>query len=167
MAGQIKWEGIVDSARNAELAAKRKRGKAFPLALRAGQVSALFFAFPEAISHAANRLDQVHVPELPAQRFDVNVDGPFQNDSAVADGGVHQLMPRESAARLAKQALQQPEFRRRQLQLAPAHGDTVPRPVDVNVKMFDHVRRFAPASKRRWIALMRCSSTLMLNGLVT
>jgi len=74
----------------------------------------------------------------------MNVDGPLQHNSPVADGGVHELMAREGTARLTDETFQQAEFRRRQVQLAALHVSPMPHPVDANAEMFadiDPVRR--------------------------
>jgi len=60
----------------------------------------------------------------------------------VADGGVHQLVPREGPAGLPQQALQQAKLRRRQFQLAAVGVGAVAHAVDAHVEMFDEVERF-------------------------
>ena len=75
---------------------------------------------------------------------------------------------REGPARLAQQALQQAELGRRQVQLLPVDGGPVADAVDAHAEVLDHVAGSSvPLSTRRCSALMRCSSTLTLNGLVT
>src|SRR5205807_1946908 len=62
--------------------------------------AALVGVFAEAVADAADRLDQFRVAEFAPQRLDVNVDRPLQHDRPLADGRVHQLVPREGPARL-------------------------------------------------------------------
>ena len=93
-------------ARDRKLAAARERRK---------QQRGL--SIPEPVAHAANRLDQVHVAELPPQRFDMHVDRPLQHNGPFADRRVHQLSPRKGSAWLAQQAFQQAKLGRRQVQL--------------------------------------------------
>ncbi len=90
--------------------AAQARDPAAPLLARRAQFL-LRRAFTEAVSDAANGLDEIGVAELAAERLDVYVDGAFQNDGPVANGGVHELMARERASRLAEQAFQQAELR--------------------------------------------------------
>src|SRR5947209_3265252 len=76
----------------------------------------------EPIADAADRLDEVSRPELAAQGLDVDIDRAVQDDGPLADGRVHQLCPREGAARLTEQALQQAELRRRQVEFSALDG---------------------------------------------
>ena len=47
----------------------------------------------EAIADAADGFDAVgRIAELAAQGLDVHVDGALQDDGAVADGGVHEVV---------------------------------------------------------------------------
>ena len=76
--------------------------------------------------------------------------------------------PREGPARLAQQALQQAKLGRRQVQLLAVDVGPVPHAVDAHAQVLDHVgRRRRRRRARRCSALIRCSSTLTLNGLVT
>src|SRR5262249_5811989 len=72
------------------------------------------FVWAETIADAAHSLDALAgVAQFAAKRFDVHVDGSFQNDG-VADRGVHEIMSCEGPARLLHQGFQETELRRRQ-----------------------------------------------------
>src|SRR3954471_8564828 len=61
----------------------------------------------ESIADAADGLDEVGgVAELLAQALDVDVDRPLQDHRILADGGIHQLEPREGAPRLTQEHFQ-------------------------------------------------------------
>src|SRR5262245_14460085 len=105
----------------------------------ASSFSHSLFGFAEAVAEAAHGLDQAVDAEFLPQRLDVNVDGPFQDDRPLADGGVHELVAREGPTRLAQHALQQAELRRRQLQLAALDVGPVPDPVDPDAEVLDSV----------------------------
>src|SRR5262249_8659378 len=93
-------------------------------------VGLLVAAFAEAVTDASDGLDQVGDFQFAPKRFDVNVDGAFQDNRSIADGGVHELMPREGPARLAQHAFEQPELRWRQLQFTAFHEGAMAHPVD-------------------------------------
>src|SRR4051794_3834954 len=69
----------------------------------------------ESVADAADGLDEVGgVAELLAQALDVDVDRPLQDHRVLADGGIHQLEPREGPPRLTQEHLQQAELGRGQ-----------------------------------------------------
>src|SRR5947209_6850476 len=69
----------------------------------------------ESIADAADGLDKVGgVAQLLPQALDVDVDRPLQDHRVLADGGIHQLEPREGTPRLAQEHLQEAELGRGQ-----------------------------------------------------
>src|SRR3954470_8040365 len=85
----------------------------------------------ESVADAADGLDEVGgVAELLAQALDVDVDRPLQDHRVLADGGIHQLEPREGAPRLTQEHFQETELGRGQGQLLIAIEGSVAVPVD-------------------------------------
>jgi len=96
-------------------------------------------SFAKAITDASDGFDVfTHISELAAQRLDVHVDGALQDDG-VADGRVHEIVPRESAAGLLHQRFQEAKLGGRKRDRLILNRDAVRALVNANVRRFDQV----------------------------
>src|SRR5262249_7821287 len=103
--------------------------------------SRLRHPFSEAIADAAHRLNVIDRSELSSQSFYMHINGAFQDNGAIADGSIHELMPCERPARLTQHAFEEPELRRRQFDILSIHLHSVPDAVKTHAEMPYQVRR--------------------------
>src|SRR4051794_10592491 len=100
---------------------KRRRWPWLTACWRRRKVSSGALGFPEAIADAADGFDEfLFAAQFAAQGFDVDVNGPFQDDGPLADGHIHELGSGKSSSRLAQHAFEQAKFRGGQVQVHAA-----------------------------------------------